>query len=260
MNPTNSEAATPSGSLAYLKAGSGPPLVIVHGIGGHKEDWLGLMEALADRRTTYAVDMIGFGGSSKDAAEITIATQVAAIIALLDADGIARADILGNSVGGWVAATLAAEHPDRVKQLVLVDAAGFKAMFEGPPPVEFYPAEVAGMEKLLAHVLHSDFAHSRSFAEQALGKLKASGEMLTAERVFNGLFVSPRLEDLMPRIAAPTLVMWGAEDKLFPPAIADLVQGGVVGASKVLIPQASHFPQIDNPSAFNAAVVAFLEG
>jgi triacylglycerol lipase len=132
-------------------------------------------------------------------------------------------------------------------------------MFEGPPPANFYPASVEEMERLLSLVLYSEFAHTQAFAERALKSLQASGDHQAAERVFQGLFVSPRLEDLMPKITAPTPVIWGAEDKLFPPVIADLVHGGIRGSSKVLIPRASHFPHIDNPRSFLASVSDFLK-
>jgi pimeloyl-ACP methyl ester carboxylesterase len=76
--------------------------------------------------------------------------------------------------------------------------------------------------------------------------------------VFAGLFTSTRLEELMPLISAPTLVVWGAEDRLFPPALADMVAGSIAGAEKVLIPAAGHFPQIDNLDGFLGPVQAFL--
>jgi pimeloyl-ACP methyl ester carboxylesterase len=244
--------------MSFLKAGSGPAVVIIHGIGGHKEDWTSLIEALSPGHTVYAIDMIGFGASSKTPAEITINTQAAAVIALLDAAHIKKADLVGNSVGGWVSAMIAASHPDRVGRLILVDAAGFKAMFEGPPPVNFYPQSVEDMAKLLSFVRHDPATHTREFAEIALACAQASGDAETAERVGNGMFISERLEDLADRIVAPTLVIWGAQDKLFPPVIADLVAGHIKGAQKILIQDASHFPQLDNASAFNAAVAGFL--
>jgi 2-hydroxy-6-oxonona-2,4-dienedioate hydrolase len=255
---TSRVLTTPVGSLSYLKSGSGPALVIVHGIGGHKEDWRTVMQALESTRTVYAIDMIGFGSSDKTPPQITIKTQVEAVRALLLSEGIERADVLGNSVGGWVAATFAATYPEQVIKLVLVDAAGFKAMFDGPSPVNFYPDTIDDMQKLLSYVLHSEFAHTREFAQKALADLRASGDAQAGKRVFEGLLVSPRLEEVMPRIKAPTLVVWGANDKLFPPAVADLVSGSIAGSRKVLIDKAGHFPQVDNPAAFNAAVIAFL--
>lgn len=251
---TTLSVPTPSGDLSVLKAGAGPALVLVHGIGGRKEDWAAVVAALAGRRTVYAVDMIGFGTSAKSAAEITVATQVAALSALLAAEGHASADLIGNSVGGWVAASFAAAHPARVGRLVLVDPAGFRAMFDGPSPVNFYPDGVEGMEALLRVVRHDPSAHTRPFAERALADLRASGAASAAERVFKGLFASPRLEDVMPGITAPTQVLWGGEDRLFPPALAPYVAGLVPGATVATIPDAGHFPHLDNPAAFLAAL------
>lgn len=245
--------------VAALKSGQGPAVVIVHGIGGHKEDWKPVMATLSSQHTVYAIDMIGFGGSSKEASEILIEMQADAVGALLEAEGVTRASIVGNSVGGWVAATFAARHPERVAKLVLVDAAGFKAMFEGPSPVNFYPETVSDMQKLLSFVTYDAQKHTAEFAAKALEGLNQSGDRVAAGAVFKGLFASPRLEELMPKIQAPTLVVWGAQDKLFPPGIADLVSGGIAGSKKVLIGEAGHFPQLDNPAGFQAVVGEFLQ-
>jgi triacylglycerol lipase len=201
--------------------------------------------------------MIGFGGSAKTG-DITIRTQVEALRALLDAEGIHRASLIGNSVGGWVAATFASTYPARTDKLVLVDAAGFKAMFEGPSPVNFYPETGADMQKLLSYVRVAPATQTPGFAAEALAGLNASGDKQAAEAVFKGLFASPRLEDVMAGITAPTLVLWGAQDKLFPPALADMVSGHIPGSGKRLIENAGHFPQLDNPAAFHSAVTEFL--
>jgi len=245
--------------LAFLKNGTGPAVVVVHGIGGHKEDFAGLSAALAATHTVYAVDMLGFGGSSKGGEAITIADQVAAIVALMQSEGLSKADLVGNSVGGWVAATMAATHPAMVGRLVLVDAAGFKAMFEGEPPVNFYPQSVEEMANLLRHVRFTPDTQTESYATAALAASQATGDVQAAAAVGKGMYVSERLEDVCARITAPTLVLWGAEDKLFPAAIADLVVAHTKGATKQIIPGASHFPHLDNPEVFNAAVATFLQ-
>jgi pimeloyl-ACP methyl ester carboxylesterase len=244
--------------FAFLKHGSGSPVVIIHGIGGHKEDWQATMASLSASRTVYAVDMIGFGASGKTSQDITIRTQVEAVRALLDAEGISKASVVGNSVGGWVAATFASVYAARTDKLVLVDAAGFKAMFEGPSPVNFYPDSVEEMRKLLSYVLVAPATQTHEFAEHALDELNASGDKMAAEAVFKGLFVSPRLEEVMPNIKAETLVIWGTQDKLFPPGLADMVSGNIPGSKKQLIENAGHFPQLDNPSEFNKAITNFL--
>jgi triacylglycerol lipase len=244
--------------LAYLKRGQGPALLIVHGVGGHKEDWLMVAEALAPRRTVYAVDMLGFGASSRDAAELGMEAQAAALLALLDAEKLDGADLIGNSVGGWVAATFAARHPTRTRRLVLVDPAGFEAMFKSEPPAPLFPASVAEMRRLLQHVLHSPFAHTEAFAADAYAKFEASGERSLAPRLFPALMASAKLEALLPRVKAPSLVLWGQQDRLFPAQLAPYLAGLLPTGRHELIAEAGHFPHIDQPAAFLAAVQRFL--
>ncbi len=264
MSPSGQAAqsltvAAGADTFAYLKSGAGPALVIVHGVGGHKEDWAGVQSALEDHFTVLSVDMLGFGGSSRDAAVLDMATQAAAIKALLAHEGVSRATLLGNSVGGWVTATFAATYPDMVERLIVVDPAGFAAMFEGESPVNLFPDDLEQMKKLLDYVLYSDFAHTDEFAKSALAQLDASNERSIVPRLWPGLFSSERLEAVLPRVQATSLVIWGREDKLFPVALAPYITSLIPDATTVVIDEASHFPQVDNPDAFIAAVRAFVQ-
>ncbi|MCU0625933.1 MAG: alpha/beta fold hydrolase [Gemmatimonadaceae bacterium] len=245
-------------TLACIRMGSGPALVIIHGVGGHKEDWRGVATALAAMRTVYAIDMLGFGESSRDAADMGMAAQAAAVIALLDHEGIATADLLGNSVGGWVAATVAATTPERVARLIVADVAGFAAMFAGDPPANLFPDSVDEMARLLTFVRASPAAHTPEAAAAAFAAFEASGERTIVPRLFPALFGSPKLEEVMPRITAPTLVLWGNEDRFFPVALAPYITGLVPGATSTIIAGASHFPQLDNEADVVAAVRDFL--
>jgi pimeloyl-ACP methyl ester carboxylesterase len=249
-------------SVAYLKEGSGPALVIVHGLGGHKEDFKAVIQILSSHYTVYAFDMLGFGASSRTAPSVGPGAQADVIQALLEHEHLRKASVMGNSAGAWAAATFAAKYPGSINKLILSDAAGLKATLSGPPPVNFAPDTVADMQKLLQTVIASDFAHSTEFAAQALAQFKASGEAASLGKLF-GDFSKPDnkdkvLDDVLPDVKAPTLVVWGAQDALFPPALADVVVGGVKGSHKELIPNSSHFPQIDNPKGLSAAVAKFL--
>lgn len=255
-----SETITVDGkTLAYNAFGAGPAAVIIHGVGGHKEDWTGVAEALAATHRVLAIDMLGFGESSKTGDDLSMPVQANAINALLDSEEITRAAIIGNSVGGWVAATFAATYPDRTERLVLIDAAGFKAMFEGAPPVNFDPGTVEEMHALIRFVINSDVAETPGLAQRAFDGYVASGEKAIAATWGQSLFQSPRLEDLLPKITAPTLVLWGAGDRLFPSVLAGVFADQIAGATSQLIPDAGHFPQIDNPAATIAAIKAFVE-
>jgi pimeloyl-ACP methyl ester carboxylesterase len=148
-------------SLAYLEQGSGPPVVIVHGVGGHKEDWVGVAEALADKHHVIAADMLGFGESSKTGDDLSMPIQAAALAALFDAKGFEKASLIGNSIGGWVTATFAVAYPERLDKLVLIDVAGFEAMFEGEPPANFDPSTVEEQRALLRVVAPNLFTNPR---------------------------------------------------------------------------------------------------
>ena len=259
--------------VAYLKVAPDKPLpnlspvFVVHGIGGRKEDWVPLIRALGAQRPAIAMDMIGFGGSDKSSPVINITQQARALRDLLDQQGARRAVLIGNSLGAWVVATMAAMSPDRVDKLILVDAAGLKVTLSGPPPVKFAPETVEEMQQLLQTVLTSPWAQSREFAEKALAGFKASGEAQTLDKLFAGFAdkASPDrpLDDLLPLITAPTLVVWGEQDKLFPAALADVVVRGLTsapgGVRKVLVPGAGHFPQVDNAESFNKTVLQYLD-
>jgi len=246
--------------LAYTAVGSGSPVVIIHGVGGHKEDWAGVAEALSSNHQVFAIDMLGFGESSKTGSDLSMPVQAEAVRALLDHHGIARADVIGNSVGGWVAATFAATFPDRTGLLILIDAAGFRAMFEGTPPVNFDPGNVAEMDALIRFVINSPVADTPGLAERAFEAYVASGEKAITATWGQSLFTSPRLEDLLARITAPTLVLWGADDRLFPSVLAGVFAAQMPTATSQLVPDAGHFPQIDNPAITIAAIEAFLSG
>ena len=250
-------------AIAMLKVGSGPAVIIIHGLGGHKEDFKSVMTSLAERGlTVYAFDMLGFGGSSRTSPSVSITAQSEVIKALVDSEKLAQAHLVGNSLGGWVAATFAAKYPEITQSLTLIDAAGLKATMGGPPPVNFAPDSIADMKALLSVVIASPFAHTDEFAATALADFKASGEAATLGKLFAG-FSAPDnkdklLDDVLPDVKAPTLVVWGARDRLFPVALADMVASGVKGARKVILVNASHFPQIDDPVGLSAAIAGFV--
>lgn len=260
--PSRLTVASGGQSVACLKIGTGSPVVIVHGLGGHKEDFIPVMQGLARAHTVYAFDMIGFGESGRTSPTVTIGMQADAIRALVAAESLGALRLAGNSLGGWVAATYAARHPDQVERLALIDAAGLKVTFAGPPPVNFAPDTVEDMAKLLKTVIASPFAHSPDFAAQALAGFRAGGEAATLGKLFAGFQSGATgdrvLDDVLPEVKARSLVIWGAEDGLFPAALADMVVAGLPGSRKVLIPGASHFPQIDKPEELTKVLAEFF--
>jgi triacylglycerol lipase len=249
-------------TVSYLKAGRGPAIVIIHGLGGHKEDFKQVIEKLAPDYTVYAPDMLGFGGSSRTAPSIGPNAQAASVKALLEHEHLASAYIAGNSAGGWAAATFAQNYPVMVKKLILIDPAGLAVTMSGPPPVNFAPNTVEEMHALIAATVASPFARSPEFASQALARFKASGEAASLGKLFTD-FQGPSntdkvLDEILPNVKAPTLVIWGEQDGLFPMTLADVVVSKTPGAAKLIIPNASHFSQIDDPVALSTAMSDFF--
>jgi triacylglycerol lipase len=202
--------------------------------------------------------MLGFGGSSRTCKDLKISTQAAAIKALLAKEGVKSTKLVGNSVGGWVTATFAATYPELTEKLVVIDPAGFEAMFQGEPPMNLFPDNVEQMKKLLSFVIHSDFAHTDEFAAKAFAGFTASGEKAIVPVLWPGLLESARLETVLPKIIAPTLVIWGKEDKLFPVALCPYLTSLTPGAKSVVIENASHFVQVDQPAAVISELKKFL--
>jgi len=124
--------------LRYLEAGSGPPLVLVHGLGSNAlQDWGRLVAPLARRYHVYAPDLPGFGRSERPkGADYSIPMQVEALRAFLAAVGVSRARVAGISMGGWIVARLAGEHPELVERLVVVASAGMRPDDSAPIPAE----------------------------------------------------------------------------------------------------------------------------
>ena len=143
--------------LRVLEKGSGPPLVLVHGLGSSAMvDWGRLIAPLGRRYHVYALDLPGFGRSERPKdADYSIPMQVEAVRSFMAAAGVSRARVAGISMGGWIVARLAGEHPELVERLVVVAPAGMRPEESAPIPVEvLFPQDEDGMRRLVAAVRH----------------------------------------------------------------------------------------------------------
>lgn len=221
--------------VRYSVAGSGPDVVLLHGLGGSAWWWRRNFRPLARFFTVYAVDLMRVG------APFRLAETPSLVVAWMDAVGLARASFVGHSMGGIVAADLAATHPHRVDRLVLVDAA--------LPPASLRFSHIVG-------------------ATRALWKLPPS---LAPLLIFDGLLTGPVMlasatrqllnTDIRSKLAdvrAPTLVVWGDDDTLMPVELGEELVGFLADASLVTLPGAGHNPQWERAPEFNDLVGRFL--
>ena len=233
-----------SGPVVALQAGTdGPPLVLLHGLAGSGAWWKRNVPALSAAFRVTAIDLPGFGSSHRDA-RLILDEAPEQVAALLEEIGIERAHVIGHSMGGLVAGGLAADHPERVDRLVLVDA-GFLSLdptlrhrFSGP--LRTLPWTSPTILPTLV----------RDVARSGLVRMaRATSEVLRKD-----------WRHKLPAIAAPTLVVWGQHDRVCNPRIGEQIAATVPGARLVIIRGAGHIPMWEKPAAFDAEVLAFLRG
>jgi pimeloyl-ACP methyl ester carboxylesterase len=230
-------------TIAYGVAGIGPPVVLVHGLSGSSRWWRRNIGALTPYRRVYVVDLIGFG-ASRARQQFALAEASDYLVRWLDQLELERVGLVGHSMGGLIAAELAADAPDRVDRLVLVDPAAL--------PLDAH---------LLTHALGLLYELryiSPSFLPVLLADALRAGP-LTLWRAATALM----LADLRPKLAqirAPTLVIWGEHDALVPLAFAQQLAQYLRYEELVVIKGAGHVPMWDRPQDFNRVLTKFLIG
>lgn len=246
------------------------PLVLLHGTSASLHTWDGWTRRLAGERRVIRLDLPGFGltGPFPDD-DYRTARYVAFLGRFLDALGVGRCVVAGNSFGGELAWNLALAAPDRVAGLVLVDAAGYPFRSESVP-VAFRLARIPVVDRVLEHVL------PRSAVESSVRNVYGDPGRVTRElvdryyelalREGNRRALVERFRDSgagvderrIREIAVPTLILWGAEDRLIPVALAERFARDVRGSRMVVFPGLGHVPHEEDPAATVRPVREFL--
>ena len=240
--------------LYYEVHGSGPPLILTHGYSSTSAMWQGQIAALSRHHKLVLWDMRGHGQSDypADATAYSEALTVADIAALLDAVGAKQAIVGGLSLGGYMSLAFYRSHPERVRALLIIDTGpGFKndESREGWNKTSRATADRYETEGLA--LLERGSAERRTARHtSAKGLALAARGMLTQRDA--GVITS------LPDIRVPSIVVVGSEDTPFL-AASDYMAAKIPGAKLVTLPAAGHAANIDQPAAFNAAVLGFLE-
>lgn len=256
----------------YVEMGSGPTLVLIHGLSGCWQNWLENIPHFAHRHRVVAVDLAGFGDSELPHEEISIPGYGRFIDSFLGEIGIERATLVGNSMGGFIAAETAIAHPSRVEKLVLVSAAGLvrtgNAQLNALERAArlFQPAMAAIMARR-EHVVRRPrlrrviFAGVVKYPQRLAPELfyeVASGagkpgflDALNATMAYD-------FRDRLPEISVPTLIVWGRNDRVVPVAGAYEYEKLIPGARLVVWEETGHLPMLERPGQFNKLVDGFL--
>jgi pimeloyl-ACP methyl ester carboxylesterase len=246
--------------LRYLEAGSGPPLLLVHGLGSNAaQDWGRLVAPLARSYHVYAPDLPGFGRSERPAdADYSIPMQVEAVRAFLEAVGVSRARVAGLSMGGWIVARLAGQHPELVERLVLVDPAGLRPEDGSPIPVELlFPRDVAGVRRMIAAIRHKP-PPAPAFLLRDILAVRKREEWIVRRALESMRPGKDWVNGTLARADMPVLVIWGKQDALIPVAYAAAYVAELAHARLTLLDGCGHVPMADCPKEFDAALTEFL--
>ncbi len=250
-------------TIHYFDVGSGPVVVLLHGLGSRKEDWLPVLEPMAQKYRLLVPDQIGFGKSDKPLLDYSIQTYVDFLNEFLRQLNVEKASLVGESLGGWIAALYVVEigggaHLIPVEKLVLVDAAGLK---QDKPIPDLNPSSLAAMRGMMEAV----FYDTSWLSEDALRKIftdkLAVHDGYTVRSILgNPALGAERLDERLASIRVPTLVTWGKQDKLLPIASGERYAAGIAGAKLVSFDKCGHVPAVEKTEEFLAAVTSFLGG
>ena len=248
--------------------GSGAPVLLIHGSGPGVTAWANwrlVMPTLADARRVIAPDMAGFGYTERQPGEVyTMDGWVAHAIGVLDALGIERTDLVGNSFGGAIALALAIRHPERVRRLVLMGSVGVP--FEITPALDAvwgYQPSLEAMRGLL-----DLFAFDRSLVNDELARLRFEASIRPGfQESFGAMFPAPRqrwVDAMVSREADiralpnPTLVIHGRDDKVIPLQTSLTLSSWIPRSQLHVFGQCGHWTQIEHASRFARLVGDFL--
>lgn len=250
--------------MYYIDRGTGPVVVLIHGLGDQASVWKGSIDPLAKTHRVVALDLIGFGHSDKPPFDYRPETLVDFLDGFLRALQVERASLVGNSLGGQVAALYAIEHPSRVDRLVLVDAGGY-----GINPNTISPR----MKQALRLSTRDDYRYFSSFTfydtkkyyptdaflDYAMSERVKRGDGYTIGKLADALLRNDDvLDGRLGAIKVPTLLVWGRYDRLVPLSVAHRFERDIKGARLVLLDKCGHVPQVECPADLNAALFGFL--
>jgi pimeloyl-ACP methyl ester carboxylesterase len=239
----------------YEVHGSGPAILLTHGYSATARMWDGQIAGLSRDHTLILWDMRGHGESDypNDPARYSEDETVADMAAILDAVGAKQAVIGGLSLGGYMSLAFHRAHPERVKALLIIDTGpGFKNDEARQGWNDTAMKTAARFERDgLAPLARASAERSGAKHRSADGLILAARGMLTQRNA--------RVIESLPDIKVPALVVVGADDTPFLKA-ADYMAAKIPGASKVVIPNAGHAANVDQPELFNKAINGFLQG
>ena len=254
-------------TLHYYEGGpaDAPTLLMIHGFGANRDNWLRFARHFKDYRV-IALDLPGFGESSKPDIDYDVASQTERVHAFAKTLGLTRLHLIGNSMGGHIAALYAARHPEQVLSVALLDNAGVTsprksemfAMIERGEPNPLVVRRAEDFDALMRFVFVNPpplpESLKRHFAEQSMAN----------QAIYDKIFRQLReryvpLEPELPKIQVPTLLLWGEQDRVLDVSSIEVMKPLLKQPSVVIMPDCGHAPMIERPEDTARHYQAFLD-
>jgi pimeloyl-ACP methyl ester carboxylesterase len=244
--------------LHLLKGGSGEPLLLLHGAGGNP-GWIRYVQALADHYTVYFPSHPGFGASERPDWLNTVPDLAAFYSWFLEDQGLEGVRAIGFSLGGWLAAELAATCRHALGKLMLVDAVGIKP--QQGEIADIFIITPAQVTQLLFHDPQQAPEYQQLYVRTLAAQEQAAAERNREMAVRLGwkpYMHDPRLPALLARVRVPTCIVWGRQDRLVPLECGQLYHEAISGSQLVVIDHCGHVPQVEKPQEFVRVALDFL--
>lgn len=261
--------------IAYLDSGNGPPVILVHGFSASMWHWEYQQTALSTSHRVLTLDLLGSGLSEKPDILYTPNQFVDFFSKFMDALGIKRASLVGNSMGAGLVIGMALVHPDRVNRMVLISGLPTQIRVKLASPVIKYaldsrlPAWLVNLGNKLSgrrptRIFLSELVHNSGFLTEAVIERSylnrkrpgTMGPLLAIEK--NLALWEDGLARRLGEIRHPTLILWGAEDRVFPPQVGHDLHATIASSTFIAIPDAGHMPQWERPEVVNPMLIQFL--
>ena len=246
--------------LHLMKGGEGPPVLVLHGAGGNP-GWMGYHREMAKSFTLYVPSHPGFEKSTRPSWIDSIDAVAHFHLGLMEEMGVERYSVLGFSMGGWIAAEMAAMSPHSLDKLVISSGVGirpeegeiaelFTVSREAVGAMRFFdPSQVPDYDELFGQPM------TREQAAVERDNRETASRWCWSPYMYN-----PNLPHYLKRASMPTLIVWGREDAIVPVECAELYRQAIRNSRVHLIDRCGHSPQMEKPQEFLDAVVPFLRG
>lgn len=247
--------------IHYYEAGpaDAPPAVLVHGLGGHSEDWRMLRHyVVAAHRHVYMLDLPGYGRSDwPQDFSYSIPDEANTVVAFMDALGLKQVDLGGWSMGGWIAQRIAIDHPDRIKRLMLFDTAGLNSRPEWNTDL-FVPTSAQELDDLDKLLMPNPPAVPGFIARDIL-RYSHEHRWVMRRALDSMLRGRDTTDEQLPNLKMPVLIVWGGEDHIVPVANGEQMHRLIPQSQFEVIPGCGHLAPVQCYDQIGPKVQAFLQ-